>query len=136
MRTTKKKSKKRWTFTKKIRKSPINYWSDLFIVAMVIFWIFDNILESIVASIVTVSSIILSFQTGSSCYDTTMWQSIGTNIAMPLSAGGAVWMIKNTVVHAITNNKGKQAEFDFPAVDGTEEADVPNDDINESEPVG
>ncbi len=79
-------------------------------------WIVDNIYQSMVASAVTVSSIILSLQTGVSSFDTSMWASIGTNVAIPLAAGGAVWMIKNSVQHAISNYRGKSAKEDFPAV--------------------
>lgn len=100
----------------KLKESPINYFSDLFIVAMVLMWIVDNVYESVIATVVTVSSIILSYQTGTNCFDTTMWLSIGTNVAVPLSCGGAIWMIKNSVQHAICNYKGKQAVKDFPAV--------------------
>lgn len=99
----------------KIRQSPINYFSDLFITAMVIMWMADNIYQSVIATTVTVSSVILSFQTGTSSYDTSMWSSIGTNVAIPLSCGGALWMIKNGIQHAISNSKGKLAHQDFPA---------------------
>ena len=68
----------------KIKQSPINYFSDLFITAMVLMWIADNVYQSIIATSVTISSIILSFQTGMSCLDTSMWSSIGTNVAIPL----------------------------------------------------
>lgn len=100
----------------KLNKSPINYFSDLFIVAMVTMWIADNVYQSIIATIVTISSIVLSDQTGMACYDTSMWASIGTNVAIPLSCGGAIWMIKNSVQHAISNYRGKEAVKDFPAV--------------------
>lgn len=100
----------------KLNKSPINYFSDLFIVAMVVLWIADNIYQSIVATIVTISSILLSNETGIASYDTTMWSSIGTNVAIPLSCGGAVWMIKNSIQHAISNYRGERAQEDFPAV--------------------
>ena len=100
----------------KLKKSPINYFSDLFIVAMVVLWIVDNIYQSIVATIVTISSILLSNETGIASYDTTMWASIGTNVAIPLSCGGAVWMIKNSIQHAISNYRGERAHEDFPAV--------------------
>lgn len=99
-----------------IRESPINYFSDLLICAMVVLWIADNLWETLIATIVTVSSIFLSFQAGYGCYDTSMWSSIGTNIAIPLSAGGAIWMVKNGVQHAIANRDGKQAHMDFPAI--------------------
>lgn len=108
---------------KKLNNSPINYFSDLFIVAMVLLWIFDNLYESVVATAVTVSSIILSFKTGASCYEVSMWNSIGSNIAIPLGAGGAVWMIKNSVQHAIMNKQGKKCDPDFPAVNAGGEDD-------------
>lgn len=107
---------KRVTLLAKLKKSPINYFSDLFIVAMVVMWIVDNIYESIIATIVTISSIILSHKLGTACYDTSMWSSIGTNVAIPLSCGGAIWMIKNSIQHAISNYKGKDATPDFPAI--------------------
>lgn len=107
--------KKRKTLTSKLKESPINYFSDLFIVAMVVLWIADNIYQSIVATIVTISSIVLSKETGMNCYDTSMWSSIGNSVAIPLSCGGAIWMIKNAIQHAINNRKGKSAPMDFPA---------------------
>lgn len=100
----------------KLKRSPINYFSDLFIVAMVVMWIVDNLYQSIIATIVTVSSVVVSHQSGVNCYDTSMWASIGTNVAIPLSCGGAVWMIKNSIQHAISNYKGESAKEDFPAV--------------------
>lgn len=117
----------------KIRKSPINYFSDLFITAMVLMWIVDNIYQSVIATAVTISSIILSYQTAMNCYDTSMWASIGTNVAIPLSCGGAIWMIKNGIQHAISNSKGKLAHQDFPAVhpEGEdEEIELGEDAIN------
>lgn len=110
------KRKKKEKMIEKLKRSPINYFSDLFIVAMVLMWIVDNVYQSIMASTVTVSSIILSYQTGTNCYDTSMWSSIGTNVAIPLSCGGAIWMIKNSIQHAISNYKGKLATKDFPAI--------------------
>lgn len=107
----------------KIRKSPINYFSDLFIIAMVSFWIIDNVYQSIIATIVTINSVILSNQTGTQCYDTSMWASIGTNVAIPLASGGALWMVKNSVQHAISNYKGKEAPMDFPSVNPEGEDD-------------
>lgn len=100
----------------KLKRSPINYFSDLFIVSMVVMWIVDNVYQSIIATTVTISSIALSHYTGMNCYDTSMWSSIGTNVAIPLSCGGAIWMIKNSIQHAISNYKGKNARMDFPDV--------------------
>ena len=106
--------KKKWS--DKLRDSPINYFSDLFIIAMVMLWIIDNLYQSVIATIVTVSSIILSFESGMTSIDTTMWSSIGTNVAIPLSCGGAIWMIKNSIQHALKNKKGVDVPPDFPAV--------------------
>ena len=100
----------------KLKRSPINYFSDLFIVAMVVMWIVDNLYQSIIATIVTVSSVVVRQQSGVNCYDTSMWASIGTNVAIPLSCGGAVWMIKNSIQHAISNYKGESAKEDFRAI--------------------
>lgn len=128
------KKKGKWLI--KLNKSPINYFSDLFIVAMVVMWIIDNIYESVIATIVTVSSVILSSQTGENCYDTSMWVSIGTNVAIPLSCGGAIWMIKNSIQHAINNYKGKNVEKDFPAVNPEgedEEIELEQEVSNETE---
>ena len=100
----------------RLKRSPINYFSDLFIVAMVLMWIFDNVYQSVIATVVTISSIILSNQTGLWCIDTSMWSSIGSNVALPLSCGGAIWMIKNSIQHAISNSRGERAHEDFPAI--------------------
>ena len=111
MITTKKKKK----LLNKIKQSPINYFSDLFIVSMVVMWIVDNCYQAVIATMVTISSVLLSHQTGTTMYDTSMWASIGTNVALPLSCGGAIWMIKNSIQHAISNYRGKDATQDFPA---------------------
>lgn len=103
-------------FISNVKKSPIKYFSDLFIVSMVVMWIVDNVYQSIIATIVTISSIILSHTSSTNCYDTSMWASIGTNVAIPLSCGGAIWMIKNSIQHAISNYRGSRAYEDFPAV--------------------
>ena len=126
--------KKKTKMIDKLHKSPINYFSDLFIVSMVVMWIFDNVYQSIIATIVTVNSVILSSQTGVNCYDTSMWTSIGTNVAIPLSCGGAVWMIKNSIQHAISNYRGERAHQDFPAVhpEGEdEEIELENGGVND-----
>lgn len=124
--------KNKKSFVDKIKQSPINYFSDLFITAMVIMWIADNVYQSVVATAVTITSIVLSMETGVPCYDTSMWSSIGTNVAIPLSCGGAIWMIKNSIQHAISNYRGKEAFKDFPAVypEGeNEEIEIEKEDL-------
>ena len=103
---------------------------------MVVMWIADNVYESVIATIVTISSVIVSIQTGESCFDTSMWVSIGTNVSIPLSCGGAIWMIKNSVQHAIRNYQGRTVEKDFPAVNPEgedEEIELEQEMTNESE---
>lgn len=111
-------------FVTNVKKSPIKYFSDLFIVSMVLMWIVDNVYQSIIATIVTISSIILSHTSSMNCYDTSMWASIGTNVAIPLSCGGAIWMIKNSIQHAISNYRGSRAYEDFPAAHPEGETEI------------
>ena len=119
-----KKNKTKIDVNETLKKSPINYFSDLFIVAMVCMWIANNVYQSLIASAVTISSIIMSFKTGIPSYDTSMWDSIGSNVVLPLSCGGAIWMIKNSVQHAIAYTKGRRAHQDFPSVDGASNEEV------------
>lgn len=110
-----KKEKK--TITQKLDDSPINYFSDLFVVAMVVAWIVVIIIFVIVGIIQTATMINLSYQVGMNCVDSSIWSSLETLVSMPLSAGGAIWMIKNTVQHNIANKKGKRAHMDFPSTE-------------------
>ncbi len=93
------------SITKRLQNSPINYMSDLFIVAMVLSWIIVIIVMVIMAIWATVK-----------LADTSVWCYVLELTGMPLPAGGAIGMVKNGVQHAIANNKGKQAHMDFPAV--------------------
>ena len=90
---------------KTIRRSPINYMSDLFIVSMVLSWIWVIAIECIFA---IYSTIILN--------DTSMWHDVTTLVSVPLTTGGGIWMVKNSVQHAIANSKGKIVEKDFPEI--------------------
>lgn len=93
----------------KLNSSPINYFSDLFIVTMVAAWIITIILVAIFS---VYSTVVL--------HDVSVWSNLVELVSIPLSAGGAIWMIKNGVQHAIANQHGKSAEMDFPRVDGAE----------------
>ena len=97
---------------KALGKSPINYFSDLFIVAMVLAWIFVLIIMVIFAVYSTME-----------LADTSIWPDLANLVAIPLSCGGAIWMIKNSVQHAIMNKQGKQCPEDFPAVNASDEID-------------
>lgn len=97
------------TVTEKLNRSPINYFSDLFVAAMVVVWI--------VVLIITIGAAIYSMI----CFcDTSVWSYVENMATVPLTAGGAIWMIKNSVQHAIANNRGERAHEDFPKVEGTE----------------
>lgn len=97
---------------RKLAKSPINYFSDLFIVAMVVAWIVAIVVMTVMAVYATVV-----FQ------DTSVWSEVGTLVAVPLTAGGAIWMVKNSVQHAIAYNRGERAKMDFPAVEANGQDD-------------
>lgn len=103
---------KKISIKEKLCKSPINYFSDLFIVAMVVFWIITIITMTVAAIYAT---IIFN--------DTTVWSEVGALVAVPLTAGGAIWMIKNSVQHTIAYNQGKRAHMDFPATNAEGEND-------------
>ncbi|MCC8128623.1 MAG: hypothetical protein LIO51_01615 [Clostridiales bacterium] len=99
-----------------LNKSPINYFSDLFVIVMVCGWILVLIVEVIFAIYGTV---VLADLSG--------WAYVDNTVTIPLTAGGAIWMVKNSVQHAIANNKGEQAVMDFPA--------VPDTDITQETPM-
>ncbi|MCD7858005.1 MAG: hypothetical protein LUG55_09455 [Clostridiales bacterium] len=109
---SKKKKKKRKSVVALLRESPINYMSDLFIVAMVLSWIIVIFIMVVMAIWATVN-----------LADTSVWCYVQELTGVPLTAGGAIWMVKNGVQHAIANNKGKQAHMDFPAVNADGEDD-------------
>ena len=88
-----------------LQESPIKYFSDLFIVAMVSVWIFTIIA---MISMGIYSTIVYA--------NNSIWTDLGALVAVPLSAGGAIWMIKNSVQHAILNKRGIEAPADFAAV--------------------
>lgn len=113
--------KEKGKIEKALDKSPINYFSDLFIVAMVLAWI-----------IVLIIMIGMAIYTTINYNDTMMWSDIANLVGIPLSCGGAIWMIKNSVQHAIANNRGERAHMDFPAVN----ADGEQDGIEQAMDVG
>lgn len=97
---------------KAIDNGPINYFSDLFIVAMVVAWI-------VIIVIMVVFSIISTVVHA----DNSIWTDLANLVAMPLSCGGALWMIKNAVQHNMAGKQGKEVPFDFPKVNADGEDD-------------
>ena len=100
--------------SKKLGDSPINYWSDLFVVAMVVIWIASVVILTINAIAVSITTMVMTYYLGFSVIDNTLWSEDVILITAPLSAVSTVWMIKNSVQHAILNNKGKSCPVDFP----------------------
>ena len=115
--------------SKKLAKSPINYYSDLFIVVMVLGYLGYIVVCTLAAASVTVSGLIFSFRTGCWSVDTSLWDNLGNHIMAPLTAGGAIWMIKCGVQHAIFDRKGVEPPHDFPDTEAyiTHEEEVKDD---------
>ena len=97
---------------KKLNESPINYFSDLFVVAMVVSWI---VVQIIMVASAIYATIVLEV--------TDVWGYVWELTGIPLTAGGAIWMIKNTVQHNIANKQGRECPKDFPAVNDSVEID-------------
>lgn len=89
----------------KLKDSPINYFSDLFVVTMVTAWVVTIILMIVFA---IYSNVVLA--------DTSVWSYVWELVGLPLSAGGAMWMLKNSVQHALANQQGRECKMDFPKV--------------------
>ena len=106
---SRRRKKKDGKVTQALKNSPINYFSDLFIAAMVLLWIVTVLVMMVFAGYATVTQ----------C-DTSIWCYVQELVAVPLTAGGAIWMVKNSVQHAIAAKEGTTCKEDFPAVDGTE----------------
>ena len=89
----------------KFKNFPIHYFSDLFIAAMVITWI-------------AVIVVMMAFSIYSTLVwaDNSIWSDLGNLVAVPLTAGGGIWMIKNSVQHKIAAEQGKECPYDFAAV--------------------
>lgn len=92
-------------FERFLQKSPINYFSDLFIAAMVIMWIAVIFIMAVMA---IYSTLVWA--------DNSIWSDLGALVQIPLASGGAIWMIKNAVQHKIAAQQGKKVEEDFPEV--------------------
>lgn len=90
----------------------INYFSDLFVAVMVVAWL---VAITVLLPICVYATITMQ--------DTSVWSYLVELISVPLTAGGAIWMVKNSVQHAIANNNGKEAPYDFPKVNADGEDD-------------
>jgi hypothetical protein len=106
---------------KALKQSPINYFSDLFVVTMVMGWMIVLLIMIAVSIYVTLVYA-----------DTSMWSDIANLVTIPLSCGGAIWMVKNSVQHAIAYSRGERAHMDFPKVNADGEMDG-NEELVKSE---
>lgn len=89
-----------------LKKSPINYFSDLFLVVMVL------------AFLITVACmIVMGIYSTIVNQDNSIWSDLGILVAVPVSAGGGIWMVKNSIQHAIAASKGAIVKKDFPDPD-------------------
>lgn len=129
-----KKGKKK--VIERLRDSPINYFSDLFIYAMVLTWIVATVLMIFVAVAVTISGITLSFETQMNCLDVSIWSYVAEIVGIPLTAGGAIWMIKNSIQHALLNRQGKKCDPDFPPVETGEDINATEQPIEQPAGAG
>ena len=90
----------------KLKESPINYFSDLFVCCIVVVWIAGIVLLAIAA-----------WRAMSLYADTSIWCYVADLVSTPIAAGAGMWMVKNAVQHAISNYKGKEVPPDFARVD-------------------
>lgn len=98
---TKNKSSKKWL--RKIKKSPINYFSDLFIIAVVMLFI-----------IVSFAMIIMGTYSTIVNNDNSIWSELQSLTTAPITVGIGAWLGKCAFTHAIANAKGGYPKFDFP----------------------
>ena len=67
--------------------------------------------------------------------DNSIWSNLCELVGGPVAAGGAIWMLKNSVQHAIMNYKGKNCPKDFPPTD-VEEIEIEVSSIEEESEIG
>ena len=113
-RRKKRKQKKEKTgegkFLQFLKKSHISYFSDLFVMAMVVLWILVVLIMVGTAIYATVA-----------IAETSIWCYVQELVAVPLTAGGAIWMVKCAVQHAMAADQGRECREDFPRVPVDEE---------------
>lgn len=97
-----------------LKKSPINYFSDLFIVFVAVFWMCFTIAITTISIIVTVQSMNMSWTFEQIAIDTTLWAITATNVVAPVVATVITWMLKNKKQWEETIKQGDVPEMDFP----------------------
>ncbi len=86
-----------------LQKSPIHYFSDLFMFSVVVIWLMVIVNMLAGAWVATVRN----------C-DNSIWSDLGVLTAVPLSCGVAGWMARICINHHNANQQGKQAAMDLP----------------------
>lgn len=118
----KKRKKKKTNVWKKLSHA-IMYLSDLFVFLMVAAWIY-------VLVILSFAALYSMFKIG----DTAIFTLLQEAAVLPLSVGGAIWLIRCAINHHNATRRGEHANYDFPNLeeDGTvtnpEEESVSNDE--------
>ena len=118
----KKRKKKKTNVWKKLSHA-IMYLSDLFVFLMVAAWIY-------VLVILSFAALYSMFKIG----DTAIFTLLQEAAVLPLSVGGAIWLIRCAINHHNATRRGEHADYDFPNLeeDGTvtnpEEESVSNDE--------
>ena len=100
-------------FSRFLTKNHISYFSDLFVMAMVVLWI---LVVLIMVGTAIYATVVIA--------DTSIWCYVQELVAVPLTAGGAIWMVKCAVQHAMAANKGEECKADFPKVPVDEELEL------------
>ena len=86
----------------KLKKSPINYFSDLCMLVIAIVWILEVII-----------------MTGSAIYsmvvncDSYVWSEVQLLATAPITAGIFMWGLKNAGTHVMKAYKGEEVPEDF-----------------------
>ena len=96
-------------FREGLGRSPINYWSDLFIVFMVAGW-------AVAIPVMAAAATYAMVANG----DSGIWQYFTELVTVPLASGSCIWLVKCSVQHAIANHRGEECPSDFPRVEGAE----------------
>ena len=100
-------------FSRFLTKNHISYFSDLFVMAMVVLWI---LVVLIMVGTAIYATVVIA--------DTSIWCYVQELVAVPLTAGGAIWMVKCAVQHAMASSKGEECKADFPKVPVDEELEL------------
>ncbi len=95
-----------------LKKSPIDYFSDLFMCVAVLYWV-------VIGAIMTVEGIYSTHI----LQDTSMWSYVESYVSNPVSCGIMLWMAKNAAQHTIAYWQGRTANKNFTDDEETDDLD-------------